>query len=98
MEGASRSSPCPRLWRVPCHTRERQRGEGRVRGEPARAQDTGDMAHRGASAVRSSRMADPQAAHDLAPEESFEGQIIGGKYRVGPLVGSGGMGTVWLGQ
>ncbi len=42
-------------------------------------------------------MAEPQAAQDL-PEESFEGQIVGGKYRVGPLVGSGGMGTVWLGQ
>ncbi|MBX3232854.1 MAG: serine/threonine protein kinase [Labilithrix sp.] len=31
-------------------------------------------------------------------EESFEGQVVGGKYRVGPLVGSGGMGTVWLGE
>jgi serine/threonine-protein kinase len=34
----------------------------------------------------------------VPPDESFEGQIVGGKYRVGPLVGSGGMGTVWLGQ
>jgi serine/threonine-protein kinase len=39
-----------------------------------------------------------QAASALAPEESFEGQIVGGKYKVGPLVGSGGMGTVWAGQ
>lgn len=31
-------------------------------------------------------------------EESFEGQVVGEKYRVGPLVGTGGMGTVWLGE
>ena len=35
---------------------------------------------------------------ELPPEESFEGQVVGGKYRVDRLVGSGGMGTVWLGQ
>src|SRR5262245_22452765 len=37
-------------------------------------------------------------AHDLSPEESYEGRTVGGKYLVGPLIGSGGMGTVWLGQ
>jgi serine/threonine protein kinase len=35
---------------------------------------------------------------DLSPEESFAGQVVGGKYKVAHLVGSGGMGTVWLGQ
>src|SRR4051812_20619884 len=39
-----------------------------------------------------------QAAAQQSNEDSFEGQIVGGKYKVGPLVGSGGMGTVWLGQ
>jgi serine/threonine-protein kinase len=38
------------------------------------------------------------AAHDLPPDESFEGQTVGGKYKVGRLLGSGGMGTVWSGN
>jgi serine/threonine-protein kinase len=42
-------------------------------------------------------MSAPQA-EALTSEESFEGQVVGGKYRVDRLVGSGGMGTVWLGQ
>jgi serine/threonine-protein kinase len=40
----------------------------------------------------------PEAATSLPPEESYEGRTVGGKYLVGPLIGSGGMGTVWLGQ
>jgi len=41
----------------------------------------------------------PEAARQPSiSDESFEGQIVGGKYKVGPLVGSGGMGTVWMGN
>ena len=44
-------------------------------------------------------MSQPEAFEsDVPSEESFEGQTVGGKYKVGRLVGSGGMGTVWLGQ
>jgi serine/threonine-protein kinase len=44
-------------------------------------------------------MSQPQAGEaELSPEESFEGEVVGGKYKVGHLIGSGGMGTVWLGQ
>ena len=46
-------------------------------------------------------MTPSEAAETDAPDaadDSFEGQTVGGKYRVGRLVGSGGMGTVWLGQ
>jgi eukaryotic-like serine/threonine-protein kinase len=44
-------------------------------------------------------MSQPEAAEsDARSEESFEGQTVGGKYKVGRLVGSGGMGTVWLGE
>ena len=42
-------------------------------------------------------MSEPEVATSET-EESFEGQTVGGKYAVGRLVGSGGMGTVWLGQ
>lgn len=38
------------------------------------------------------------AAQDLSSDETFEGQVVGGKYKVGRLIGSGGMGTVWLGH
>jgi serine/threonine protein kinase len=36
----------------------------------------------------------PLTTEDL----SFQGRIVGGKYRVDELIGSGGMGTVWSGQ
>src|SRR5215472_4976012 len=39
-------------------------------------------------------MADPQEARDYP---DLEGAIVGGKYRVSRLVGTGGMGTVWEG-
>jgi serine/threonine-protein kinase len=44
-----------------------------------------------------------EAAADIEPspiseDESFEGQVVGAKYEVGPRIGTGGMGTVWLGQ
>ncbi len=38
------------------------------------------------------------AESELAPGESFAGQTVSGKYRVDRLVGSGGMGTVWMGE
>ena len=43
-------------------------------------------------------MSSPAAVQQPSSEESYEGRVVAGKYRVGPLVGSGGMGTVWLGQ
>lgn len=44
-------------------------------------------------------MADSAATEEtLPPDESFAGQIVSGKYKVERLVGSGGMGTVWVGE
>src|SRR5450432_3677953 len=39
-------------------------------------------------------MPDPELPHDVP---SMVGEIVAGKYRVDKLIGTGGMGTVWLG-
>jgi serine/threonine protein kinase len=39
-------------------------------------------------------MTSPHSSSD----PSFQGTLVGGKYRVAQLIGSGGMGTVWLGE
>jgi serine/threonine protein kinase/ActR/RegA family two-component response regulator len=36
-----------------------------------------------------------QGATTLVPAESYEGELLGGKYRVGALIGTGGMGAVY---
>ena len=43
-------------------------------------------------------MTSAEAQQPTEEEIDLSGTIVGGKYRVDHLVGSGGMGTVWSGQ